>query len=506
MNNDCKRPGGADEAGALAGAGADSGPGSDSPGAAGVAGIFSDTRFEDMGLEPALLEGVRGAGFERCTPIQAQALPLALAGRDVAGQARTGTGKTAAFLIASMNRVLRRAAAAGAASGERSEPRAPSGSRSGSEAGPRAGGGSDPPSNGRGPAPRCRPRILVVAPTRELAIQIHKDAEVLGRHTGLVMGVVYGGTGYERQRRMIEEGLDVLIGTPGRLIDYHRQRLYDLRSVEAFVLDEADRMFDLGFIRDVRYLCRRLRPPAKRLSFLFSATLSQKVLELAYEHMNGATLIDTRPPDRVVVDEVTQRLFHVGQEEKIPLLLGLLRGPEVERAIVFVNTRQMADRLGSALEGNGHSAAVLSGDVPQPRRLSLLKRFHDGGLSALVATDVAARGLHVPGVTHVFNFDLPNDPEDYVHRIGRTARVGAKGEAISLACERYVYSLMDIEALIGARIPVERVEESMLAEVRPSAPPPKSRRRPEQRGKRPPRGGGRRGRRASGRAAPRPGA
>ena len=272
-----------------------------------------------------------------------------------------------------------------------------------------------------------------------------------------------------------------------------------------FVLDEADRMFDLGFIRDIRYLCRRLRPPAERLSFLFSATLSQKVLELAYEHMNEATLIDTRPPDRVVVDEVTQRLFHVGQEEKIPLLLGLLRRPEVERAIVFVNTRQMADRLGSALEGNGHSAAVLSGDVPQPRRLSLLKRFHDGGLSSLVATDVAARGLHVPGVTHVFNFDLPQDPEDYVHRVGRTARVGAKGEAISLACERYVYSLMDIEELIGVRIPAERVEESMLADLRPSAPPPKSRRRPDPRGKRP-RGGGPRGRRADGRAAPRSGA
>ena len=346
MNNDCKRLNGADEAGGHAGEGAvsDSEPGA-SGGQAGPVGIFSDARFEDMGLDPALLKGVREAGFERCTPIQAQALPLALAGRDVAGQARTGTGKTAAFLIASMHQVLRSGAAAEAASGPSHGP----------------GGGNDAAPGGAPPGPRCRPRILVVAPTRELAIQIHKDAETLGGHTGLVMGVVYGGTGYERQRRMIEEGLDVLIGTPGRLIDYHRQRLYDLRSVEAFVLDEADRMFDLGFIRDIRYLCRRLRPPAKRLSFLFSATLSQRVLELAYEHMNNATLIDTRPPDRVVVDEVTQRLFHVGQEEKIPLLLGLLRRPEVERAIVFVNTRQMADRLGSVLDGNGYLAAVLSG-------------------------------------------------------------------------------------------------------------------------------------------------
>ena len=301
---------------------------------------------------------------------------------------------------------------------------------------------------------------------------------------------------------MIEEGLDILIGTPGRLIDYHRQRLYDLRSVEVFVLDEADRMFDLGFIRDIRYLFRRLRPPAERLSFLFSATLSQRVLELAYEHMNEATLIDTRPPDRVVVDEVTQRLFHVGQDEKIPLLLGLLREPEVERAMVFVNTRQMADRLGAALEGNGFAAAVLSGDVPQRRRLSLLERFHAGGVAILVATDVAARGLHIPGVTHVFNYDLPQDPEDYVHRIGRTARVGAKGEAVSLACDRFVYSLEDIEELLGSRIPSERVDESMLVEPRPSAPLPKNRRRAGHREKRPRGGQGRR--RSPGRAAPSP--
>ena len=468
LNIDCKRPDEADPA--------------------DPAGTFSDARFEDMGLVPALLKGVKEAGFERCTPIQAQALPLALAGRDVAGQARTGTGKTAAFLIAAMDRVLRGASSAagggGPAHGEKRETAAGSA-----------------PAGGRG-GPPCRPRIYVVAPTRELAIQIHKDAVTIGRHTGLAMGVVYGGTGYDRQRRMIEAGLDILIGTPGRLIDYHRQRLYDLRSVEVFVLDEADRMFDLGFIRDIRYLFRRLRPPAERLSFLFSATLSQRVLELAYEHMNEATLIDTRPPDRVLVDEVTQRLYHVGQDEKIPLLLGLLHEPEVERAMVFVNTRQMADRLGAALEGNGFAAAVLSGDVPQRRRLALLERFHTGQVAILVATDVAARGLHIPGVTHVFNYDLPQDPEDYVHRIGRTARVGAKGEAVSLACDRFVFSLEDIEDLVGSRIPTERVVESMLVEPRPSAPLPKNRRRPGHRDKRPRGGHGRR--RSAGRAAPSP--
>ena len=472
MNSDCKRPDEADPT--------------------DPTGIFSDTRFEDMGLAPTLLEGVREAGFEHCTPIQARALPLALAGRDVAGQARTGTGKTAAFLIAAMDRVLR------GASSKAAEARG--GGSAGEEGGESAA--SSAPAGGRC-GPPCRPRIYVVAPTRELAIQIHKDAEIIGRHTGLTMGVVYGGTGYDRQRRMIEEGLDILIGTPGRLIDYHRQRLYDLRSVEVFVLDEADRMFDLGFIRDIRYLFRRLRPPTERLSFLFSATLSQRVLELAYEHMNEATLIDTRPPDRVVVDEVTQRLFHVGQDEKIPLLLGLLREPAVERAMVFVNTRQMADRLGAVLEGNGFGAAVLSGDVPQRRRIALLERFHTGGVAVLVATDVAARGLHIPGVTHVFNYDLPQDPEDYVHRIGRTARVGAKGEAVSLACDRFVYSLEEIEKLIGARIPAERVDESILVEPRPPAPLPKNRRRPGgHREKRPRSGRGRK--RPVGRAAPGP--
>ena len=480
LNSDCKRPVEAEPTGTV--------------------GTFSDTRFDDMELDPTLLKGVRETGFEHCTPIQAQALPLALAGRDVAGQARTGTGKTAAFLIAAMNRVLR-----GESFTETDGSTVTAGSPEtaalpGSEevASPR---GSDRTARS---GPSCRPRIFIVAPTRELAIQIHKDAEDIGRHTGLVMGVVYGGTGYESQRRMIEAGLDILVGTPGRLIDYHRQGLYDLRSVEVFVLDEADRMFDLGFIRDVRYLFRRLRPPAERLSFLFSATLSQRVLELAYEHMNEATLIDTRPPDRVVVDEVVQRLFHVGQDEKVPLLLGLLREPEVERAIVFVNTRHMADRLGSALEGNGHAAAVLSGDVPQRRRLSLLDQFHGGGVSILVATDVAARGLHIPGVTHVFNFDLPQDAEDYVHRVGRTARVGAKGEAVSLACDRYVYSLMEIEELLGMRIPAERVDESKLVVPRPSAPLPKHRRRSGPRDNRP--HGGPRRRKPTGRAAPRPGA
>ena len=474
MNSDCKRPDEADPA--------------------GPTGIFSDTGFEEMGLDPALLKGVREAGFERCTPIQAQTLPLALAGRDVAGQARTGTGKTAAFLIAAMNRVL-----AGSPSGEPAGPPGQAG------AGDRAEDGAvaDAERAARSGGPPCRPRIFVVAPTRELAIQIHKDAEVIGRHTGLAMGVVFGGAGYDSQRRMIEGGLDVLIGTPGRLIDYHRQRLYDLRAVDVFVLDEADRMFDLGFIRDIRYLLRRLRPPVQRQSFLFSATLSQRVLELAYEHMNEATLIDTRPPDRVLVDEVTQRLFHVGQDEKIPLLLGLLRQPGVDRAIVFVNTRQMAERLGGMLEGNGYPAAVLSGDVPQRRRLALLERFHAGGLPVLVATDVAARGLHIPGVTHVFNFDLPQDPEDYVHRIGRTARVGEKGEAVSLACDRFVYSLADIEELLGMRLPTERVDESILVKPRPSAPLPRNRRRPGHRERRP--RGGRGPGRAAGRAAPPPG-
>jgi len=337
-----------------------------------------------------LQRGIAEAGFEYCTPIQSEALPLALDGQDTAGQAQTGTGKTAAYLVALFNRL------------ETTEP--PKG-----EAGPRA---------------------LVLAPTRELAVQIHADAQVLGRYLPYKLGLAFGGTDYDKQREELAAGVDVLIGTPGRTIDFFKQHVFGLRRVQVLVLDEADRMFDLGFIKDIRFVLRRLPERSHRLNMLFSATLSYRVLELAYEHMNDPELVRIEP-DKMTVDRVTQSIYFPSMEEKIPLLLTLLRDRDPTRTMVFVNTRREADRLSDALQRNGIVAEALSGDVPQRKRLRMLKDFQAGKLAVLIGTDVASRGLHVPGVSHVFNYDLPQDPEDYVHRIGRTARAGAAGDAIS---------------------------------------------------------------------------
>ncbi len=386
------------------------------------------TRFTNFDLDPRILQGLADAGFEYCTPIQAETLPIALAGEDVAGQAQTGTGKTAAFVVATLQRLL-----------------------------------TQPPAPERKPN---EPRALFVAPTRELAVQIHKDTQVLAAHCGFRLGLVYGGTGYQQQRDEVAAGIDILIGTPGRLIDYFKQRVFDLHQAEVVVIDEADRMFDLGFIKDIRYLLRRLPPPSRRLGMLFSATLSYRVTELAYEHMN-----DPRPvaiePDRVTADRVVQRCYMVANDEKVALIIGLLRGLKEARVIIFANTKRATEGIWGFLEGNGLRAAILSGDVPQKKRLSLLKAFQHGELPILVATDVAARGLHIPGVTHVINYDLPEDAEDYVHRIGRTARAGATGEAISFVCETYAFCLPDIERFIGAKIPVEPVTAEMLVHVSP---------------------------------------
>jgi len=422
----------------------------------------SSLSFESLGLVPPLMQGIRDAGFSNCTPIQAQTLPIALSGRDVAGQAQTGTGKTAAFLVAVFQTLL-----------------------------------TKPPTEHRTPTSI---RALVVAPTRELAVQIHSDAEILGRHTGLKSVVVYGGVDYEKQRKQLSEGIDVLIGTPGRLIDYFKQHVFDMRHAQVLVLDEADRMFDLGFIADIRYILRRLPPPEVRQSMLFSATLSYRVLELAYEHMNNPELVRIEP-DKMTVDRVRQLMYFPAMEEKIPLLIGLLRQSEAKRTMVFVNTKRMAERLESALRANDFHAQALSGDVPQKKRLSFLREFHNGDLAVLIATDVASRGLHIPDVSHVFNFDLPNDAADYVHRIGRTARAGAEGDAISFACEEYAVTLPEIEAYIGHKIPTAPIETSVLATDLIAGAAPERSNRPFRTG-RPGGGGG--GQRRSG-GGPRPG-
>lgn len=386
------------------------------------------TRFDSFDLDPCILQGLQDAGFSHCTPIQEEVLPLVLSGRDVAGQAQTGTGKTAAFLVTALQRLVTRE-----------------------------------------PHPRRRanqPRVIIVAPTRELAVQIHADTLALNRHAGFRLGLVYGGTGYQEQREVLSAGVDILIGTPGRLIDYYKQRIFDLRVIEVAVIDEADRMFDLGFIRDIRYLLRRMPPPTERLGMLFSATLSYRVTELAYEHMNHPHPVKIQP-DQVTVDRVSQRCFMVANDEKIPLLIGLLRSLEQSRVMVFANTKRATEAVWGYLEGHGLHSAVLSGDVPQKKRLRLLKQFQKGALPILVATDVAARGLHIPDVTHVINYDLPEDAEDYVHRIGRTARAGAAGDAISFVCETYAFCLPEIEAFIGAKISITPVSEGLLAAIDP---------------------------------------
>jgi len=394
----------------------------------------TNVSFASFDLPAEVVQGIDEAGFLACTPIQEKTLPLTLAGRDVAGQAQTGTGKTAAFLIAAFNYLLRHPADA-----------------------------------------KRRPnqvRALILAPTRELAIQIHRDATKLGQYTGLRLGLAYGGTDYDRQRQQLAEGVDILIGTPGRIIDYFKQHVFDLRRAQVVVLDEADRMFDLGFIKDVRFLLRRCPPPQERLGLLFSATMSLRVNELAYEHMNNPQQVQVEP-EQVTARHVRQVLYHTANEDKIPLLLGLMKRIDAHRSIVFVNTKRDAEKVWSYLEGNGLKSAILSGDVPQKKRQALLRQFQEGELAILVATDVAARGLHIPDVSHVFNYDLPQDAEDYVHRIGRTARLGADGDAISFACERFVYSLPEIEEYIGESIPVEPVSDELLVKPEPPVARPK---------------------------------
>lgn len=383
--------------------------------------LLTSMKFADLNLHDSLKESLADNGYVYCTEIQEKALPDLLKGKDVTGQAQTGTGKTATFLLATLNHLM-----------------------------------TVPVEEGK-----KGPYAIVMAPTRELAVQIHADAEMLGRYTGLKYALLYGGAAYGAQNEALEADPDVVIGTVGRILDYFKQKKLNLRNIEVFVLDEADRMFDLGFISDIRFLLRQMPKVDKRQNMLFSATFSQRILELAYEHMNDATHIQVES-EQLTGSRITQKLYHVSSDEKLKLLFGLLKAEKAERSIVFVNTKRAADQVFETLNANGYKAAVLSGDIPQNRREKLLEEFKSGELSIMVATDVAARGLHIPAVSHVFNYDLPQDVEDYVHRIGRTARAGAEGTAITFACEEYVYSLMDIQDYIKEEIPVESITEGLL--------------------------------------------
>ncbi|HEY6011501.1 MAG TPA: DEAD/DEAH box helicase [Nitrospirota bacterium] len=384
--------------------------------------------FSELDVPFVVKQGIDYAGFTVCTPVQEAVIPRAIRGEDVAAQAQTGTGKTAAFLISLFSRMVRNPVI-------------------------------DPGNS---------PQALIIAPTRELADQIYHEAERIGKFTGFRLLAVYGGIDYHKQMETLRKGVDVLVGTPGRLIDYYKQHVYSLKKTRFLIIDEADRMFDMGFIDDLRYLIKKMPPYAKRQSMLFSATLSYRVMELAYEHMNLPEKISITP-EKVTVEQVEQVLYHVGKHEKIPLLLGILGKERPGRTLIFVNTRRAAEMVVERLNRNSWKAQAITGDIEQKKRLRILEDFKEDRLPILVATDVASRGIHVEGVTHVINYDLPQDAEDYVHRIGRTGRAGASGKAVSLADEEYVYSLEEIEKYIGQKIPVDWADDAMyVKEIRRS--------------------------------------
>ncbi|XOV79937.1 MAG: ATP-dependent RNA helicase RhlB [Aestuariibacter sp.] len=387
---------------------------------------LTDTHFSELGIHADILAALKAASFEHCTPIQALSLPQLLHGQDIAGQAQTGTGKTMAFLIATFHYLL-----------------------------------THPQEND------AQPRAIIMAPTRELAVQIHKDAELLSKNCNISLGLIYGGEGYQSQMETLQKGVDIIIGTTGRIIDYYKQELFSLRHIQVTVLDEADRMFDLGFIKDIRYLLRRMPAATERLSMLFSATLSYRVQELAYEHMDNPVHVQV-DAEQKTAKRIVEELFYPSDHDKMLLLLTLMEEEWPEKAIVFANTKHSCENVFDWLVADGHRVGLLSGDVPQKKRLRILDDFDKGVLDVLVATDVAARGLHIDKVSHVFNYDLPDDAEDYVHRIGRTGRAGKSGHAISFACEKYALNLPAIESYISHSIPVtDYFHDALLTDVTP---------------------------------------
>ncbi len=411
---------------------------------------LTETKFTELNLAPQVVAGLDAMGFTQCTSIQAKSLPIVLQGKDIAGQAQTGEGKTIAFLAATFHHLLQQ------------------------------------------PAPEERqPRALIMAPTRELAIQIHRDAIEMAKTTGLRLGIVYGGEGYESQRQELEQGVDILIGTCGRLIDYMKQGVYSLKQIQVVVLDEADRMFDLGFIKDIRYMFRRMPPATERLSMLFSATLSFRVKELAFEHMNDPVSVEIEPEQKTNV-RISEELFYPSNEDKMNLLQTLIEEEWPDKAIIFANTKHSCENIYAHLAADKVRVGLLTGDVMQKKRLKILEQFTAGHLDVLVATDVAARGLHIPQVTHVFNYDLPDDCEDYVHRIGRTGRAGATGHAISFACEEYVFNLPAIEDYIEHALPVSKYDPEALITDFPKPMPRKRRHRSHNGGQNRGRSGGNR--------------
>jgi ATP-dependent RNA helicase RhlB len=377
-------------------------------------------KFNELELNPQVMGGIDDAGFTKCTEVQEQTLVHSLKAKDVAVQSQTGTGKTAAFLITIFQLLLENEEFKGK-------------------------------------------KALIIAPTRELAVQIERDGNVIGGKTGLKIGSFYGGVGYGKQESLLNNGVDVMIGTPGRLIDLNKSGKLSFAKVGILVIDEADRLFDMGFYPDITWMLRRMDDPENRVTMLFSATLDQKVRNLAWKYMRNPAEIAVEP-EKLTVDLIQQKLYHLGKDEKLPFLLGLLEREQPQNALIFANTKKMVEILAKRLKANGYNCHYIMGDLPQKKRMRIIDDLKQGKLQFLVATDVAARGLHVDDLDMVINFDLPEDCENYVHRIGRTARAGKTGKAVSFACERYVYGLEPIEKLINMKIPVESVSDTMLSE------------------------------------------
>ncbi|WP_371295075.1 ATP-dependent RNA helicase RhlB [Haliea sp.] len=383
------------------------------------------TRFHDLGLREELMRGIAGLGFSYCSPIQAAILPHTLQGHDAIGKAQTGTGKTAAFLITVFNDLLCHPQEGERFLGE--------------------------------------PRALVIAPTRELVMQIAADAEDLARFTGLKVVTLIGGMDYQKQlNRLNSDVVDLVVATPGRLIDFMQRRDLFLDRVETLVLDEADRMLDMGFIPQVKRIVRATPPKQNRQTLLFSATFTQDIINLSEQWTWEPITIEIEP-DHVATDSVDQKVYLVSSEQRYRLLVNLVRSPEATSVIVFANRRDQVRRLHERLRKAGVSCGILSGEIPQAKRTSTLAQFKKGDIKVLVATDVAGRGIHVDGVSHVVNYNLPEDPDDYVHRIGRTGRAGATGVSISFASEDDAFLLPDIEALLGERLECTHPPESLLA-------------------------------------------
>ncbi|QSH41992.1 DEAD/DEAH box helicase [Lentisphaerota bacterium ZTH] len=393
------------------------------------------TRFSDLDIHEDILFGLQKMDFKYCTPIQAKSMPHLLEGKDLTGKAQTGTGKTAAFLVSTFNTLLK-------------NPK------------PHPAKGS------------CR--ALVLAPTRELALQIYKDAEKISMYTGLYNVVVFGGMDHRKQRENLNRPIDILIGTPGRIIDYSRSRHLNLSQTEILVIDEADRMLDMGFIPDVRRILNQLPGKGKRQTLFYSATLEERILRLSDSWLADPVSVESES-GQMVTDLIEQKFYTVAISEKFPLLMWMIKNEDFDRMLIFGNRKDKNFELYDNLKRHGISCALLSGDIPQVKRLKILERFRSGKEKIVIATDVAARGIHVDNVSVVVNYDLPERSEDYVHRVGRTGRAGQKGKSVSFVCEYGAYYLPEIEKLLGEDMKCILPPEEMLVtpELPPNAPPPR---------------------------------